>query len=305
MSALINRAMTAREWLLLCTLATVWGATFFFVKLALAELPPLTLVLGRVAIAALVLVVVVRANGLTMPRAPGVLIAFLAMGALNNVVPFALIFWGQTRIESGLASILNGTTPLWAVLLAHVFTRDEKLTPARLAGVMIGFAGLAVMIGPDALRTLGGATLAQIAVVAGTFSYACAGMFGRRFRALPPLVTASGQLCGSTILMIPIAALVDQPWRLAMPGVLTWACVLGLATVSTAFAYFLYFRILATAGATNLMLVTFLIPVSALALGIFILGEALTWQQIAGMALIGLGLAAIDGRVFAPIRKPD
>jgi drug/metabolite transporter (DMT)-like permease len=298
MSSLINRTMNAREWVLLCTLAAVWGATFFFAKIALAELPPLTLVLCRVAIAALILLMVVRASGLALPSAPRVLGAFLVLGAINNVIPFGLIFWGQTRIDSGLASILNGTTPLWAVLLAHVVTRDEKLTPARIAGVLLGFAGLAVMIGPDALRTLGGATLAQLAVVAGTFSYACAGLFGRHLRDLPPVVTAAGQLCGSTLLMTPIAAVADRPWTLPMPGAATWAAVLGLATVSTAFAYFLYFRILATAGATNLMLVTFLIPVSALALGIFILGEALTWRQVAGMALIGLGLAAIDGRVF-------
>jgi drug/metabolite transporter (DMT)-like permease len=225
------------------------------------------------------------------------------MGGLNNLIPFSLIFWGQTRIASGLASILNSTTPLFAVVLAHLLTRDEKLTANRAAGVLFGIVGVVVMIGPDALGGLGSNVLAQIAVLGAALSYAFAGIYGRRFRDLPPLVTASGQVTATTILMLPVLLVVDQPWTLPVPGARTWAALAGLALLSTALGYVLYFRILAVAGATNLLLVTFLIPVSALILGVSVLGERFDGRHFGGMALIALGLAAIDGRLIRLARS--
>jgi drug/metabolite transporter (DMT)-like permease len=295
----INRAMGPAEWLLLVALSVLWGGSFFFSKVALAELPPFTVVLGRVGLAAVALVVMVLGSGQRLPRSLRLWGAFLVMGALNNLIPFSLIVWGQTAIASGLAAILNATTPLFTVVLAHLLTRDERMTPGRLSGVVLGLLGVALMIGPAALAGLGVAVVAQLACLAAALSYALAGIFGRRFRGTPPLVTAAGQVSMSTLLILPLALVVDRPWSLPPPGPSTWGVLIALALLSTALAYILYFRILAAVGATNLLLVTFLIPVSALVLGIRILGERLAPGHLAGMALIALGLAAIDGRPLA------
>ena len=299
-----HKSMTLLEWLLLLTLSVLWGGSFFFGKVALAELPPLTLVLGRVALAAVALNLVVVATGHWMPRDLRLWGAFLIMGALNNFIPFSLIFWGQTEITSSLASILNATTPLWTVVLAHVLTGDERLNSNKLTGVFFGLLGVVVMVGPAALGGFGLNILAQFAVLGAALSYAFAGIFGRRFRRLGvlPLVTASGQLTGSTLMMLPVALVVDKPWTLPALSVTTWGAVTGLALLCTAVAYIIYFRLLASAGATNLLLVTFLIPVSALMLGTTILGERLEPRQLAGMVMIGLGLAAIDGRLWKRVR---
>jgi drug/metabolite transporter (DMT)-like permease len=245
------------------------------------------------------LLTVLRVLGQGMPRAPGIWVAFFGMGLLNNVVPFVLIVWGQHRIASGLASILNATTPLFTVLVAHVLTADERLTSLKVAGVTVGFVGAAIMIGPDALNGLGGAVTAELACLAAAVTYAFAGIFGRRFRRLgvAPLATAAGQVCASTVLLLPLMLVVDRPWNIAPPHLATWGAVLGVGLISTALAYVLYFRILAVAGATNLLLVTFLIPVSAILLGAAVLGETLLARHFVGMALIGAGLAFIDGRL--------
>jgi drug/metabolite transporter (DMT)-like permease len=288
--------MSGSDWLLLILLSIVWGGSFFFAKIAVAALPPLTIVLARVAIAAAALHLLVLAIGQRMPGGIALWRDFLLMGLLNNAIPFSLIFWGQKEIASGLASILNATTPLFTVLVAHALTADEKATPAKLIGVGLGLAGVALMIGLDLMSGFGGHLLSELAVLAAALSYAFAGVFGRRFRGRPPLVVAAGQLTGSSILILPLAVLIDRPWTLPMPGSGTWAALIGLALLSTALAYVIFFRILARAGATNLLLVTFLIPVSALLLGVAFLSERVTGHQLLGMLLIGLGLAVIDGR---------
>ena len=293
-----NRAMGPTEWLLLVGLSVPWGGSFFCSEIALAELPPFTVVLGRVGLAAAALAIVVLASGQRPPRSLRLWGAFVAMGVLNNVIPFSLIIWGQTAIAGGLAAILNATTPLFTVVLAHLLTPDERMTPGRLSGVFLGLGGVAVMIGPT-LAGLGVAVVAQLACLAAALSYALAGIFGRRFRGTPPLITAAGQTGASTLLILPLALIVDRPWTLPPPGPVTWAALIALALLGTALAYLIYFRVLAVAGATNLLLVTFLIPVSALVLGIAILGERPAPGHIAGMALIALGLAAIDGRPYA------
>jgi drug/metabolite transporter (DMT)-like permease len=292
-------AMGGREWLMLLALSALWGGSFFFNGVAVRELPSFTLVWLRVAVAAAVLQVLLRLLGQTIPRNLPVWAAFFAMGLLNNVVPFVLIVWGQHRIASGLAAILNATTPLFTVLVAHLLTRDEKLTTFKATGVAVGFIGAAVMVGPDALRGIGADFLAQAACLAAALSYAFAGIFGRRFRRMgvSPLATATGQVTASSLMLLPIMLLVDRPWLLAAPHAATWAAVIGVALLSTALGYVLYFRILATAGATNLLLVTFLIPVSAILLGALVLHETLLPRHFLGMALIGAGLAGIDGRL--------
>ena len=295
-----SHQMSAREWALLIALSLLWGGSFLFNGILVRELPTLTIVALRVALAAIALWTIVRLSGHAVPKSREVWLAFLGMGVLNNIIPFSLIVWGQTHIASGLASILNATTPLFAVIAAHLLTQDEKMTGSRLIGVLVGFAGVALMIGPSVLSDLGTNVLAQLAVLGGAVSYSIAGIFGRRFRrmGLPPLLPAAGQVTTSAALMLPVALIVDRPWTLAMPSAEAWMALFGLAFLATALAYVIFFRILATAGATNLMLVTFLIPVSAILLGALVLGEMLAPKHFAGMALIAVGLAAIDGRLF-------
>ncbi len=305
----INRAMGPLEWALVILLSILWGGSFFFNEIAVRELPTLSVVVGRVALAAVILLVVMRLLGQSLPRSGKVWGAFFAMGFLNNVVPFTLIVWGQIHIASGVASILNATTPLFTVLVAHWMTADEKMNPGRLLGVLLGLLGVAVMIGGEALGSLGldllsVGVIAQLAILVAALSYAFAGVYGRRFRAMgvTPMATATGQVIASSLILIPVMLVVDQPWQLPAPSLAATAALIALAALSTALAYILYFRILSTAGATNLLLVTFLVPVSAVLLGVLILGEVLLPKHMIGMALISLGLAAIDGRPWRAVR---
>ena len=296
-----NSAMGFQEWGLILILSILWGGSFFFVGVAVRELTPLTIVAGRVSLAAILLLGYVRIRGLKMPGSLRVWGAFFLMGALNNLIPFSLIVWGQTHIESSLASILNATTPIFSVVLAHYLTREERLTINRLTGVLIGWLGVAAMIGIDALRGFGVEVLGQIAVLGAALSYAFAAIYGRRFKEIDPAVVATGMLCGSAVMILPLALYVEQPWQLA-PGMDSITALLGLAAISTSLAYIIYFRVLATSGATNLLLVTFLIPVSAIVLGVLVLGERPGWNAFTGMGLIFIGLVAIDGRLVKRLR---
>ena len=296
--------MTGREWGLLVVLSILWGVSFFFSKVALAELPPWTLVLGRFGIAALALLLSARVSGHRIPTSPRLWAGFAMLGALNSFIPFGLIAWGQVQLTSGLASILNATTPLFTALVAHAWG-DERLSAHRLAGVVIGLAGVCVLIGPGVLGHLGGHTLAELAIVGAAVSYAFAGTYGRRFRALPPVLPVAGMMSTAALMALPIALTVDRPWTLTV-GARTWGALLGLALLSTALGFVIYFRVLGTAGATNVMLVTLLMPVIALLVGAAVLGEAVTGTALAGMTLIGAGLLVIDGRVLGrrPVAAP-
>ena len=297
------KSMTSYEWLLLTILSIVWGGSFFFVGVAVDALPPLTIVALRVTLATFALMGVVYLTGLKIPTNPRIWVAFIFMGVVNNVIPFTLIVWGQTYIASGLASILNATTPMFTIVAAHLLTKDEKITNNKIIGVTIGIAGVVIMLGHEALGGLGDSVFAQLAVLGAAISYSLAGIYGRRFMKLgiKPVVTATGQVTGASLILIPLALFYDKPFTLPMPGFEIWLAILGLALISTAFAYILYFRILSTAGATNLLLVTLLIPVSAILLGTVILGEQLETKHMVGMGLISIGLLAIDGRAFRAI----
>ena len=295
-----NQSMTLREWALLGALSVLWGGSFFFVGVAVKELPPLTIVVLRVALAAVVLSVVARIICAPIPRTSRAWRAFLAMGLLNNVLPFVLIVWAQTRVASSVASILNATTPLFTVVVAHCLTSDEKLTIGRAIGVVVGFGGVAVMVGGVAIESRDVNVFAQVGILLAAMSYACAAVFGRRFRAMgvPPLASAAGQLLASSIILIPVEFIIDGPWTHAWPSTEAALAVAGLAILSTALAYIVYFRVLATAGAANLSLVTFLIPVTAILLGLCVLHESLEPKHIFGLVLIGIGLACVDGRLL-------
>jgi len=293
------------EWGLLLLLSVLWGGSFFFSKVALAELPPFTVVLGRVAIAAAALYLYLRATGRAIPGNGEVWRAFFGMGLLNNLIPFSLIFWGQTAIASGLASILNATTPIFSILVAHLLTNDEKMTPQKIAGVLLGVLGVAVLMSGSAFAGNETPLWALVACLGAALSYGFAGTFGRRFRrmGIAPAVGAFGQTAATTVMMIPIVVLVDAPWGLAAPHLVTIGALLALALISTALAYIIFFHILSVGGAINSSLVTLLIPVSAILLGSLVLGERLSASHFLGMALIALGLLSIDGRIFAMLRR--
>lgn len=298
---IVNRTMNRREWLLLLLLSVLWGGSFFFVGILVKSLPPLTIVFLRVGVAAVILNAVVRAVGTRMPATASAWRAFFGMGLLNNVIPFCLIAWSQGHITSSLAAILNATTPISTVIVAHFLTDDEKITANRLFGVVVGFLGVVVLVGPDSTRGLATDVLAQLAVLAAAVCYACAGVYGRRFKrmGITPMVTATGQVTASTALLFPAVMLIDQPWTMSAPAWPVWAAVVGVAALSTALGYVLYFRILLTAGATNLLLVTLLIPASAILMGTLLLGERLELREFAGFALISAGLVVIDGQVLS------
>lgn len=290
--------MAAQDWALLIVLSLLWGGSFFFAKVAVGAVPPLTVALCRVVLAALTLHAVRIILRISAPRDVGFWRDALIMGLLNNAIPFSLIFWGQREIGAGLASILNATTPLFTVIVAHFFTADERAGPLKIAGVLAGMAGVAVMIGSDVAAGFGHHLWAEFAVLGAALSYGFAGVFGRRFRDRPPLVVASGQLTGSSVLLLLPVLLLDKPWALAAPGWQPIAAIIALALLSTALAYVIFFRILKRAGSTNLSLVTLLIPPSALLLGVLFLGEKIEAHQLGGMALIAFGLLLLDGRLF-------
>jgi drug/metabolite transporter (DMT)-like permease len=301
---MIHQEMTGREWLTLLTLAVIWGGAFMFIGVAVRHVDPLTYVWLRLTIAAGAMFLFLKLKGqrLGLPREVWGPILLLAL--LNNALPFTLFGWGQTHIASGLASILNATTPIWGVIVAHLFTQDERMTPRKVAGVVLGFAGVATMIGPMLLANVGTDALAQLACIAASLCYAFAAVWARRFRrmGIAPMSVTTGQLTAGALMMLPLAMLVDQPWTQPMPPVTAWGAIVALALLCTAFGYVLYFRLIETAGATNALLVTLLVPPFAILFGCLFLSEVLAPQDFIGLALIALGLAAIDGRLVKRLR---
>lgn len=294
--------MPIAAWGMLLALSGLWGGSFLFNRIAVAEVPTLSVVLARVALAALALVVAARLTGVAMPRDRTSWRDYAVMGLLNNIVPFCLIVWGQKTIGAGLASILNATTPIFGVIVAHVFTTDDKATPLKAAGIALAFLGVVILVGIDALGGVGDHLLAELACLGAAVSYGFSALWSRRFRGKPPIATAAGQLLCSAVILAPVLLAFDPPWTHPMPSGAAIGAVVALALLSTAVAYILFFRLNTLVGPTNTILVTFLIPPSAILLGILVLGERLAPQHVAGVILIGAGLAAIDGRLVRRIR---
>ena len=303
---MIRTVMNRSDWLTLIGLAVIWGSAFFCISVAVQSVPPLTYVWLRVTIAAGALwaYLIWRRQPAGLTRSVWGSMFLLAL--LNNVIPFVLFGWGQTHIASGLASILNATTPIWGVIVAHIFTSDERMTPRKVAGVLLGFGGVATMIGPGLLGSIGSDVLAQLACVTAALLYALAGVWARRFKrqGISPMSVTTGQLTASAIVMLPVAFIFDQPWQQAFPPLSAIGAILVLAVVCSAYAYILYFRLIDSAGATNALLVTLLVPPVAIVMGALILGEAIEPRDFAGLGLIALGLAAIDGRLLTAFRRP-
>jgi drug/metabolite transporter (DMT)-like permease len=296
------RRMGAAEWGFLLALTAAWSGIFLLNRFALESLPPLTAVFLRLGLAAPILITVAYLQGDGLPRSFSAWGAFALMGLLNNALPFTIFLWAQQSIASGLAAIVNATTPFFTVLLAHALTADEKMTGGKVAGVLLGLAGVTALIGPGVLAGLGHDVLAELVCLIAPISYAFAGLWGRRFRALSPAAAAAGMVTSSSLMMAPLALWHDQSWMLA-PSALSLASIAAQAAIGTALAYWLYFRILKTAGATNLLLVTLLMPPAALLLGTLFASERFDWSAFAGLGLIVIGLAAMDGRPAAYLRR--
>lgn len=242
--------MTPKLWGMLLVLSCCWGGSFLFVEVALREIPPFTVVFLRVGLAAAVLYLLILARGYRMPRAGGIWISFFIMGLLNNFLPHSLIVWGQTQLTSGEASILNATTPIFTVLLAHFLTHDERLVFRKILGVLLGFAGVYFLMLPELQQGFSFRGLGQMAVICSSILYSLAGIFGKRFRGMPPLVSATGMLTCSSLTMLPVIMLVDSPWTLEISA-LSWLAVLWLSVIGTSVAYLLYFRVLSEAGSNQ------------------------------------------------------
>ncbi|CAN7456128.1 DMT family transporter [Pararhizobium sp. LjRoot255] len=299
----LQHRMTLATWGLLALLGLIWGSSFFFARIAIQHVPALTLVLLRVALAALALHVYVFGRYDIYRELRARWPQFLLLGLINNAIPHTFIFLGQTQIGAGLAAILNATTPVWTVLIANALTHDEKLNLSKIAGCLLGLAGTAVLIGPSALPALttSGSNIplwALLFPLIAAISYGFAATYGKRFRRVAAPVTAAGQLTASTLIMLPLSVIIDTPWQLQVPPLTSVLAVLALAMLSTAYAYILFFHIMSRAGATNTSLVTLLVPPSAILLGFLFLGETLELTDIAGMLLIAAGLVVLDGRIL-------
>lgn len=292
----------ARDWLLLGLLSILWGGSFFFNSAALRDLPPLTLVLLRVGFGAAFLLPLLRLYRIRLPADVASWRPYVAMAFLNNVLPFSLIVTGQLFISSGLASILNATTPLFTVAVMAA-VGEERLIARRVAGVFVGLVGVIILRGTG-VEPLSGQGIGILLCLAAALSYGFAALVARRWLSTsPPLATATCQLIASTVMMSALAFAVDQPWRLTMPGAATWLAVLGSAGLSTALAYLVFFQVLRRSGATNVTLVTLLLPVTAILLGYFVLGEPISVREIGGAVVIASALLVIDGRVLKPFSR--
>lgn len=297
--------MTGGDWGIILFLSLLWGGAFFMIALGLRSFPPITLAFMRMALAVPPMLLALKYLGQKLPTDSRSWRQLFVLGGLNAAFPFMLFFWGQSYIGTGLGSILNATTPLWGVVLAHLFTRDEKATPSRLLGVLLGLAGIVVMVGTGALKGMTSDVLAQLACLSATVLYALAAIYGRTLSqsTMTPIVVATGQVFTAAVLILPFMLVFDQPWTLPFARWDAWIGAIGLAIPSTAFAYFLYFRLIDRAGASNAMLVAFIMPVVAIVLGVVALGESVSVKEMIGAALIALGLVAIDGRVFAKLAR--
>ncbi|WP_373083843.1 DMT family transporter [Sneathiella sp.] len=289
--------MSLKNWGYVVVLSIIWGGSFFLVEVALVDLTPFTIVFLRVSVAALTLIAVIYLSGRRLPRGRKLWRTYMVMGLLNNVLPFSLIVWGQTQITGSEASILNAMTPIFTVLVAHFFTLDERLTLNKGIGVLLGFAGVFVMMQPSMNDGFSPQGFGQLSILCAALFYGFAGVWGKQLREIPPLSNAAGMLICSSFIMLPILFIVEDPFALPFHWI-SFGAVVGIAVISTAFAFMLYFSVLASAGATNLLLVTFMVPVSALILGIGILGEEVEPMAFLGMGIIFAGLVVIDGRII-------
>ncbi len=289
--------MGPTEWAMLVVLSAIWGGSFYFFAVIIKELPVFTIVFFRVFLASAALWAFLLLTRQTVSITSTMWKNFFLMGFFNNVIPFSLIVWGETKVAPGLAAVLNATTPFFSVIVAHLSTQNEKLTWNRMAGALVGLSGVAALVGFDAMKNLGSDLVYQLAIVGASISYGICTIFGRRLAGIPPLVSSASQTAASSLMLLPLMFFIDQPQYLNMPSTNVLVSLLALALLCTATAYVIFFNIVKRAGMTNVTLVTFLVPVSAMMLGALFLNEQISTRHFLGMAVIGIGLALIDGRI--------
>jgi drug/metabolite transporter (DMT)-like permease len=287
-----------KELFLLLVLASLWGASYTFIKLGVATIPPVTFIAARTLIAGLILLAIIRYRGLRLPRDGATWRRFLVQACLNSVVPFTLIAWAELRVDAGLASILNSTSPIFTFLLTVLITRHEAVTRRKLFGVIAGIAGICLIIGIQALDGLGRQLVAQLAIVAATVCYAGAAIFGKKFKNLDPLLPAAGSLVCGAALLIPVSVLIDRPWSLS-PSLSSIGALLALSAFSTALAFTIYFRLIHTLGSVGATAQAYLRVPVGVAIGAVFLGENLTKSAWVGLACVLVGVAAMT----IPARK--
>lgn len=295
-----------RNFIWLLFLASLWGPSFLFIKVAVGEIPPITLAMMRVGLASILLYLILRVQGRNLPRPGPIWRNFAVMGFFANALPFALFSWGEIHIDSALAAILNGTTPLFTIVLAHLFIADDRLTPLKTGGILLGFGGLLMLIAPSLFEGVRATTWGLLAITLAAASYGVGIVYARKkLRGLPPLVGPAAQLTMATLYLLPLSLLIERP--LAMPAP-SWAAIgslLALATMGTAIAFVVYYHVMEQTSATYLSMVTYLVPVFGVILGVVVLNEQPGWNAYLGCALILLGVMVVNG-VFKRVnwRRP-
>ena len=288
-----------KELALLLALSTLWGASYSFIKIGVETIPPVTLIAARTLIAGMILFVIIRWRGLSLPKDATTWRRFLFQACLNSVIPFTLIAWAQQSTDAALATILNSTSPIFAFLLTVLVTRHEAVTGRKLFGIGAGIAGICLIVGVQALGGLGQELWAQLAIVAATICYAGAAIFGKQFKGLDPIMPAAGSMiCGAAVL-IPVSLVTEQPWTLA-PSLDSILALLGLSVFSTALAFVIYFRLVQTLGSVGTTAQAYLRVPIGVAIGVLILGESLTSTAWIGLVCVIAGVAAMT----IPARKP-
>jgi drug/metabolite transporter (DMT)-like permease len=280
---------------LLLALSSIWGSSYMLIKIGLDTVPPVTVAAARIALGAATLLVVVQIRGLRLPRGVRAWTPFAVMAMVGNVLPFSLIAWGETHIHSGLTAILLGVVPVSTMVLAHIFTTDERFTANKLAGLAAGFAGLIVLVGPDALAGLGGSLAGKLAVVGAALCYATSIVYARRLRHVPVVVSGAASLAIATVIIVPVSLIAESPWQ-AAPSAASVAALVLLGVVGTALATLIFFRLVACTGATFTSLINYLIPLFGVLWGAAVLAERLPATALAGLALILSGIALVNRR---------
>ncbi len=298
-------SMRMKDWLVLTFLSSLWGSSFFFIEIIIRDIPTITLVSIRLILSAVILYLILLISGKNLRLDKSLVVAFFVMGLLNSILPYSLIAWGQHYVSSGMSATLIASTPLLTVIAAHYLTPDEKATANKIIGVVIGLLGVAIMLKDQFSVNDSDLLIGKIVMLIAASCYASGAIYSKKVSkyGMSPIETATGQMAAGAIFLTPFALIIDRPWLLPTPGLDTVLAMLGLVLLSSVLAYILFFKLMKTAGVTNLILVAFLIPVSSIILGVLVLNENFTLAHGLGMLFIGVSLTIIDGRALKFLRK--
>jgi drug/metabolite transporter (DMT)-like permease len=294
--------MGSFEWLMMLACAFCWGSAYIFNKVAIAELPSLTITASRLLLAALLLQLLCRMRGIQLPWSGRAWAPFFVYTIFSNVAPFLFVLHGQKETAAGLAAVIGSSTPLFVILLAHVWTHDEKLRGRKIVGVLVGLVGVAVVIGSEAL-SFDGPMIAKGSLLVASMLYAIGAIFAKRLTRYEPMALAAMQMTAGFIVALPLALLIDLPWQLPMPSSMAMGAIAGTAVIGSSLAAITYFHVLRRAGATNAMLVTLLVPITPIVLGALLFGERLQAREILGGLIVAAALVIIDGRFAAYLKS--